>query len=48
MEKKNLMTEEKKWQKCQEGAKLIHNPSSAAPGFINQKCFISTLAFLQF
>ena len=29
----NLMMEGKKWQECQE-AKLIYNPSSAAPGFI--------------
>ena len=30
------MMEEKKWQKCRRGAKLIYNPSSAAPGFITK------------
>ena len=34
--KKNLMMEEKKWQRCQKVAKLIYNPSSAAPGFITK------------
>ena len=30
----NLMIQEKKWQKCLNGSKLIYNPSSAAPGFM--------------
>ena len=36
MAKKNLMMEEKKMAKMPKGAKLIYNPSSAAPGFITK------------
>ena len=30
------MTVEKKWQRCLKIAKLIYNPSSAAPGFMTK------------
>jgi molybdopterin-biosynthesis enzyme MoeA-like protein len=31
----------KKMAKMPKGSKLIYNPSSAAPGFITKKCFVS-------